>query len=224
MAQGILKSIFGGGIPQNAQGRPGFMSDRNAGARDTVYRKPAAKVAPAKSGGGGGGGGHKKHGGGGKGPLTTSAIPTPRPGSIGNDPRGAPDPLLQPMQTPTGAPGFLPTQSPSNQPGFVPMMSPTSQPSDLPVMQTPTSAPGDGMPPMMTPTGADSFAPQMGPSSGPGPQWPTSPTSVPGPGRAELAALLAGKKKDPHSGVFGYTLPEGLANYHLPGWLGGTGG
>jgi hypothetical protein len=199
MAQGILKSIFGGGIPQNAQGRrPASMSDRDAGARDTVYRKPAAKAAPAKSSGGGGGG-HKKHGGGGGGPLTTSAIPTARPNTtlggtptagyepIGNDPRGTPDPLrppMVPMMPPlTGVPPDLLNPGPNLTLGGTPTQgygSPSTFPGRPDIPQTPPTGPGG------TPLDAGNMRGRPDPMMPPM-MSPTNPTS---PSRDELAAIM----------------------------------
>ncbi len=185
-----------GGVKPEMLGRPAFMSDRNAAARDTVYRAPPKREAPAKksSGGSGGSGGHKKGSGGGTPKLPTHApVPTPNP-------------MLANMQTPTSAPGFAEPQNvmqtPTSAPGFaVPPSTFPARPDVIapnmafPNMQTPTSAPGFAMQGMNTPTGAPGFAMQ-------GMNTPTgalslampgmnTPTGAPGPDRGSLAAAMA---------------------------------
>jgi hypothetical protein len=125
-----------GGVKPETLGRPAIMSDRNAAARDTVYRAPAKAPAPAarsSSGGGShkqGGGSHKQggggHGGGGQLKLPDlGPIPPPRM-TTGTDPRGTPDPLFPPPASPTN-----PVPDPGNMRGapdpmFPPPASPTS--------------------------------------------------------------------------------------------------
>lgn len=205
------------GVPQNAIGRKAHsLSDRDAGARDTVYRKPAAKkAAPAKSGGGGGGGHKKSGGGGGGGPRTTAAIPTPRP---------------SPMDTMPLAAMFNATQIPGSFPSTIqdPQLPPVPMPDSLggiPIQQAAMGGGGGGPPPVPMPQDLGGVPVQqaaMGAGAPPPPGvnmpqtlggLPMNGWSPPGPDPRDaltqqiLQAQKAAMGPKPGRGSMGYTAP-----------------
>lgn len=97
------------------------MSDRDAAARDTVYRAPAPRAAA------GGSGKKKSSSGGGGGSGKKIPVPTPRPDPTPNGSMMLPVPpdTGPATTTPSAITPPIATQSPSNQPGFVPTGQPT---------------------------------------------------------------------------------------------------
>lgn len=206
----LLQNLLGGGVKPETQGRPAFMSDRDAAARDTVYRKPAAKKA-ASSGGKSGG----KSGGGGNIP-----IPTPRPDTE--------TPVLEDRYTRERAPDMsmattspsaitppIETQSPSNQPGFVPGAGPSGVFTGA--HRALLGAPWED-------------SPTISPALVAGPSSSILNPNQPGPmTRDGLAAAKAGVLQSLQPGTnFDPAHPIGtryhMPAWHLPSWLGGTGG
>jgi hypothetical protein len=227
------------GIKPEMLGRKAF-SDRDAAARDTVYRKPPARAARKETTSStkkssGGGGGHKKSGG--DRPKRPQKAPAPSPNTtLGGTPTaGYGSPSTFPARPETVAPQM--PQMPPPLDGLPPELQdvnfgPGGTPLDPGNMR---GRPDPLMPPPPSPTNPSPYPP-VGPGGTPldpgnmrgrpdplmpPPAGPENPGGmggamslkprVPGPGRAELAGLLAGGSgKGPTPDENPYAVPDWL--------------